>query len=105
MALYGVGLIVLLVAVARETLTLGTGVLVLAGTVGGIRLSRKGASNRGAGAGVLRRTLCRLGAQMIVAALVLIDDHKPRRLGIWGIELERRNSSAQGRQNRSAAAS
>ena len=73
MALYGVGLIVLLAAVARETLTLGTGVLVLAGTVGGIRLSRKGVSNRGAGAGVLRRTLCRLGAQIIVAVLVLID--------------------------------
>ena len=73
MALYALGLIVLLVEFARESPALGASLLILAGTVGDIHVSRKGESNLGARPSVLRRTLCRLGAQAVVLALVLLD--------------------------------
>jgi DnaJ-domain-containing protein 1 len=73
MALYALGLIVLLVELARESPALGVSLLILAGTVGDIHVSRKGESNLGARPSVLRRTLCRLGAQAVVLALVLLD--------------------------------
>jgi len=70
MALYNVGLIVALLALASKSPVLGASVVMLAGTVGDIRVSTSKIANRSC---VLRRTLCRLGAQIIALALVLLD--------------------------------
>jgi hypothetical protein len=70
MALYTVGLIVALLALASKSPVLGASVVMLAGTVGDIRVSTSKIANKSC---VLRRTLCRLGAQIIALALVLLD--------------------------------
>jgi DnaJ-domain-containing protein 1 len=48
-------------------------VLILAGIIGDMRINRKDTSNVGADPSVLRRSLCRLGVQMMVFSLVLLD--------------------------------
>jgi DnaJ-domain-containing protein 1 len=48
-------------------------VLILAGTIGDMRINRKDTSKVGANPSVLRRSLCRLGVQMMVFSLVLLD--------------------------------
>jgi hypothetical protein len=72
-ALYVVGLIVILLALARVNPAVGTSMLLLVATMGDIRIVRKGASKKGTKPGLLGRTLRRVGGQMIVLALVLLD--------------------------------
>jgi len=72
-ALYAFGLIVTLLALARVNPTVGTSMLLLAATMGDIRVVRKSASKMSAKPGLLGRTLRRVGGQIIVLALVLID--------------------------------
>ena len=67
--LYAVGLIVILLALTRVSPAVGTSVLLLTATMGDIRLVRKSESKPG----LLGRTLRRVGGQMIVLALVLLD--------------------------------
>jgi DnaJ-domain-containing protein 1 len=71
--LYAIGLVVVLFALARENPVVGASMLVLAGTAGDIRVSRKGTSKIGLKPKLLRRTLCRLGAQIIVLTFVILD--------------------------------
>lgn len=70
---YAIGLIVILLALARGNPELGASVLVLAGTMGDIRVSRKGTSRISTKPSALRRTLRRVGGQIIVLAFVLLD--------------------------------
>ncbi len=72
-ALYAVGLIVILLALARVNPAVGTSMLLLAATMGDIRVVRKNASKISTKPGLLRRTLRRVGGQIIVLALVLLD--------------------------------
>ena len=71
--LYVVGLIAILLALTAGSQTLSASVLVLAGTMGDIRIVRTGASKLSAKSGGLRRTLRRVGWQTIVLAFVLLD--------------------------------
>jgi len=71
--LYVVGLIVTVLALANGSRTLSASVLVLAGTMGDIRVARTGASKIGAKLGGLRRALRWVGWQTIVLAFVLLD--------------------------------
>ncbi len=71
--LYAVGLIVILLALARVNPAVGTSMLLLAATMGDIRVVRKNASKISTKPGLLRRTLRRVGGQIIVLALVLLD--------------------------------
>ena len=71
--LYVLGLIVILLALANGSRTLSASVLVLAGTMGDIRVARTGASKISAKLGGLRRTLRWVGWQTIVLAFVLLD--------------------------------
>jgi flagellar biosynthesis GTPase FlhF len=70
--LYVAGLIVILLALAKGSQTLCLSVLVLAGTISDIRITRKGASKISQSGG-LGRTLRRVGGQTIVLAFVLLD--------------------------------
>jgi DnaJ domain len=71
--LYVVGLIVTVLALANGSQTLSASVLVLAGTMGDIRVARTGASKIGAKLGGLRRALRWVVWQTIVLAFVLLD--------------------------------
>ena len=70
MALYAVGLFL---ALACGDAALGTCVLVLAATMGDIPVGRKSGCKIKIKPGVFRRTLRRVGGQIIVLALVLLD--------------------------------
>ena len=78
MALYAIGLFL---ALAWGDVALDTGVLVLAATMGGIRIARKSVSRIKTKPGLFRRTLRRVGGQIVVLALVLLD------IGILGFAL------------------
>ena len=72
-ALYAVGVMVILLALVRVSPALGTSML-LAGTMGDIRVVRKVASKISTKkTDLLRRTLRRVSGQIIVLALVLLD--------------------------------
>jgi hypothetical protein len=71
--LYAVGLILILLALARGNPALGTSVLVLAGTMGDVRVGRKGTSKISAKPREVRRTLPLVGWLVIVVGFVLLD--------------------------------
>jgi hypothetical protein len=77
-ALYIVGLIGILLALSSGSRTLSASVLVLAGTLGDIRVARmrmppRGASRIRARLGALQRTLRQIAWQTVVLAFVLLD--------------------------------
>jgi hypothetical protein len=70
-ALYVFGLVGILLALARGNPAIGASVLALAGTMGDLRVSRK--STWKIGPKLLRRTLRRVGGQIVWLAFVLLD--------------------------------
>src|SRR6516225_6371697 len=72
LATYAFGLVVILLAVARGSPAIvAASVLALAGTMGDLRVSRKRTSR--IGSKLLRRTLRRLGGQIVFLIFVLLD--------------------------------
>jgi len=71
--IYAVGLIVILLALTRASPAVGTSLLLLTATMGDIRVVRKNASKISTKPGLLERTLRRVGGQIAVLALVLLD--------------------------------
>jgi DnaJ-domain-containing protein 1 len=74
-ALYAVGLVIILLVIARLNPAVGTSMLLLAATMGDIRVVRKSASTKKMSTkpGLLGRTLRRVGGQIIVLGLLLLD--------------------------------
>jgi hypothetical protein len=72
-ALYAFGLIVILFALARASPAIGASVLAIAGTIGDLHISRTSTSKISPKPNLLRRTLRRVGRQVILLAFVLLD--------------------------------
>jgi DnaJ-domain-containing protein 1 len=72
-AFHALGLIIIFLAIAPSNPAVGTCMLLLAATMGDIRVVRKGASSIRTKAGLLGRTLRRVAGQIIVLTSVVLD--------------------------------